>query len=733
MKIQFLPRPRFVMERRCASWLLPTLQFLLVAGLLVGGTGVRTATAIEFDRRGETTLDGDYAEGFEEDLVNEEYFSDAPEYEDEHALQGERSLVVGGGTERIYLTPRRSQFEGRRVNVRLWYRADGTDLSARLFWANETLDAHGAEGLTALGSANLHPTGRATSDGWVEVETGPIDWEFARAGGPVALILTDTQFTSRRPLGRDASLEVHVDALEIEDLGEAAVPDNECSLGNEAQQCGEHGVCVLGRCVDGAAVLGTLPREEIRGDYLGRRAFLVDATLAVRQTRSNLAEFRSTLESLGAAPVKKAWTSIVEAWELLRDGHGSPPTNRAFRVQNLGGVCLGPGKADLLENSAEAPVPMVFEEGFGDVQKGDVLTRIDGEPVDDWVEHASRYLYYNGDPRGREALRVNDIFRAAILSGSTVEFERCTRAEDNRETPCSSDEVETISIDFASEVGDRMWDGESADEFFGSRGFCDFRFDGLRPDSNLPQRAAIYFDETEDGIVRGEYYNMPQARRGGGGPFDAWSSAWENALSEQPEQVVVDQRLGFGGSLTATHYLGDMFLKDDNAVREAAFPWYGVELSDEAMEGLEQCYSSEGGSRGCGGLLLEEVQAQNNPNLGVDSKLAVLSARSVSGHDFWAKYITFRDSDTRFFGYSPTIGAFGVARQFPPLGGELRPPGYQLHDTRFYNGDGSLFTSEFVSGIGVGPDEVVYQHQSDALAGIDTIVEAAKAWLRSSN
>ena len=57
------------------------------------------------------------------------------------------------------------------------------------------------------------------------------------------------------------------------------------------------------------------------------------------------------------------------------------------------------------------------------------------------------------------------------------------------------------------------------------------------------------------------------------------------------------------------------------------------------------------------------------------------------------------------------------------LGGSL-----QHHDTLFLVSTDDD-TDEFSTGVGVAPDEVIMQRQSDALLGIDTVVEAARAWL----
>ena len=50
---------------------------------------------------------------------------------------------------------------------------------------------------------------------------------------------------------------------------------------------------------------------------------------------------------------------------------------------------------------------------------------------------------------------------------------------------------------------------------------------------------------------------------------------------------------------------------------------------------------------------------------------------------------------------------------------------------RFGSGDSITSSGEALIGNGVEPDEYVVQTQSDLLAGLDTIHEAALAWLRT--
>ncbi len=53
---------------------------------------------------------------------------------------------------------------------------------------------------------------------------------------------------------------------------------------------------------------------------------------------------------------------------------------------------------------------------------------------------------------------------------------------------------------------------------------------------------------------------------------------------------------------------------------------------------------------------------------------------------------------------------------------------YQCHDSVFSANKEGPF-SGFESGIGVAPDEVVYQLQSDAMNGEDSMIKAAHQWL----
>ncbi|MEC9400418.1 MAG: hypothetical protein VX475_22515, partial [Myxococcota bacterium] len=111
-----------------------------------------------------------------------------------------------------------------------------------------------------------------------------------------------------------------------------------------------------------------------------------------------------------------------------------------------------------------------------------------------------------------------------------------------------------------------------------------------------------------------------------------------------------------------------------------------------------------------------------------EEKLAVLNGFDVSGNDYLPRFLQFREAETRQFGYGPTFGAFGQSCALPSHLSGVQGMAYQCHDSLFKaTRDGA--DSGFESGYGVMPDVLVYQKQSDAIAGKDTMLEAARAWL----
>jgi hypothetical protein len=119
---------------------------------------------------------------------------------------------------------------------------------------------------------------------------------------------------------------------------------------------------------------------------------------------------------------------------------------------------------------------------------------------------------------------------------------------------------------------------------------------------------------------------------------------------------------------------------------------------------------------------------QSLRGVAASTRMAILNGRDVSGNDFTTKLAQYRSGATRIFAAGVTHGAFGPIVSLPAHFSEISGGSMQLWDSIFVESPGDP-RQLFETGRGVPPDEPVLQRQSDALLGIDTTIEAAKAWL----
>jgi hypothetical protein len=152
--------------------------------------------------------------------------------------------------------------------------------------------------------------------------------------------------------------------------------------------------------------------------------------------------------------------------------------------------------------------------------------------------------------------------------------------------------------------------------------------------------------------------------------------------------------------------------------------------ADVYLDALGECTTYANGA--CGGawrwVLSAESERAITPGVAADTRLAILNSYDVSGNDYTSRILSYRSGPTLIFGPAPSFGAFGPINNLPPHLGELSGGSLQHHDTLFLVATDDP-TEEFATGIGVAPDVVVLQRQSDAVQGVDTMIEAARAWL----
>src|SRR5207248_2516979 len=124
---------------------------------------------------------------------------------------------------------------GHRVEIKVWQHADGTSVGGDVAWGSA---AHPA-------IADLPPalTRRGTDDGWREWTSGAFDYNYGGSIDAGALLFYPNQRSGQ-------ASSALIDAISIDDLGMAAVPNVACTIVNEATACGASGVCQYGRCAD---------------------------------------------------------------------------------------------------------------------------------------------------------------------------------------------------------------------------------------------------------------------------------------------------------------------------------------------------------------------------------------------------------------------------------------------------------------------------------------------------
>jgi hypothetical protein len=650
---------------------------------------------------------------------------------DAMGLEGKGALALGGIAPyaTIDLSSLPSSLEGRRVAYRIWQRPRGTRMAFDIYtYTGDYALASSTgnwSGIAFAGMVGFRPTGRVTSDGYEEWSTGPIDFLAGGVAPPSMMTISDEQVITLQSsyfAGYDVDARATIDAFEIVDLGPASVPTAPCRLVDEEEACGAQGVCLYGRCTDARYVEGTPPADAHVADYVSRRRHEFAAFEGGRLPQTLIADFSTTLLGLADGPTDaRFFSTIRRAIDGLRDGHASS-SYTSYPAFSSAGVCAHLGDADLLP--AGGQLPLVFSVGQSNpisdaLLPGDALVAIDGLPPTLWADVAFRALSYGGDPAARDVVLAPDLIDAAITAGSVLSFASCPSSTSEPVT-CDPGEVVAIEIDTRALLGDLMWTG-NAPAWRAERRTCDFRF-------KRPVEATDVLDYTfagtatlDDGIEALLINGVPSS-------YEAphWHEVVSGFVDGQASRLLLDERTGLGGSIDAVDLLAGGLLAPDAFSHMELLPVLDGTLTDELRTAIRECDDELGRCGGgfsweLGASLVEEGTAS-------DARLAVLMARDVSGNDYVTRLVQERDAPTRIFGVGSTYGAFGVIWTLPPVHHEMMGGSFQVHDTLFMTTTDAA-DAEFSTGVGVVPDEVVMQRQSDAVRGVDTALERASAWL----
>jgi hypothetical protein len=574
--------------------------------------------------------------------------------------------------------------------------------------ANVFLGYADGSGLDDL-SVQLTPTGRTTSDGWVELASNafPADGtKLARA------YLKVVDYASRAG--------VDVDAFEVREEGEFVAQKDCAGLGDPV--CGAEQVCVYNRCVFGPAAVPVLPADVVKNDVVDVLESQVRLFFGGKLSRAEylpdaIARFEKMREAKTAWEFWSLWAAGIHA---LHDWHTDTNMGIAgtVRAKHRLNVCFFEGDADRSHDTwpteaghADILVSHVGGDGTAGLHPGDRLLAVDGMPPLVW---------------------------AASLAGSDWGFHIATDP--------------AIEADLAEALGGPWWGGGLVIRYAhditvlrcGANGDCngipetiaiaDLPNDGSSPDVACDNRPLYHFDAANNPDPT-KHYVFDTFFRGaiaGTDPSEkiygmVWDTLWgandpNSSVNAQISQaildwkanargVILDHRAGNGGTLDAATNLTRL-VRPPGVVAVTRMPMEiaGFDGPKDAAEGL---------------AIFDDAKALTPYNVGADDwaqdlPVALILHRDGSASDYMP-YGMKGAPRVRLFGPHPTAGAFSTYIELRGWG----PLYWQIASGDTIGADGSSLI-----GHGVVPDVVVLPKQSDLIAGKDTLFEAALAWVR---
>ena len=632
----------------------------------------------------------------------------------DQGIEGDNALRFSAGWNQasVDLRSLTEELGNKRIEVRLWYLPVGIDLTGRLSWQQN--ERH-------YSSITLFPTGRATDDGWRELSSGPIHFsQFDQVRLSRLELLNDQVIHPLRRQNLDTKLAAYVDAIEIIELGESRLMGLACRAPNEKEICGEGASCLLGRCVDSAFVWGSLPSESVAQQAVERRIHQAAFFQGIRKAHSNFDEFEAAMEiAASSRDPQLFWQGQQQAFQQLEDGHLITAIAASPNLPNTG-FCINAGQPDLILNINETMLPMVFNDAVlqsgVELKKGDVISLIDNMPPSEWIQQVrSPYYIAPGDERSRLVMEYNMLNHKIAQAGALVEFKRCDEI-----SGCDDASVETFEVNFAELIGAPFWQGDLESWMFDS-GFCEYRFDDGAPLEISPSEYSdLVKVDHNDRLTEIEFNGFASPSR-----TPEWAAAITQGFEQQAEQILIDHRSGFGGSPSGLHLVLDHLVDEIDYEKSITLSWFGTVEDSAQVQSAIDCNLALTSIYECGWVWRFNRGDHVDSYATQESRVALIVGWGVSGSDFLLRILNERKAPTKTFGISRFPGGYGTTAFLPYLLGEFEPPRLQIQDGKFFFQQ----ATEFESGYGALPQEIVIQKQSDAIQGIDSIVVAAETWL----
>jgi hypothetical protein len=641
------------------------------------------------------------------------------------AVQGAHALRLGLNATGLMIhdAPLFDALKDSRFEATLWTRGDGSSLTMQIIYDQDPENLYA--GKAAFATVRAIRTGRATTDGWAEYSTGPIDGNVW--GVPVrGLAILPSYYAA----DTDTFL---VDALDISKVDGAPTAPLACTQQNVDAVCGAQGDCMFGHCVSSSVTWGALPplahRREIAERWILYGTRMIGDRNGATHGLDILTPGARTLAETSVSS-RQFFGGMNRLVNLLRDNHtsfGSPSNFTSFAPQlqygssSALGACFGVVEKDLLGGglgyavfrAAASPITGV------PLQRGDVLFAIDGRAPKEWVDDnwARFATTLPNDPASDWGPSANDLGRLISLRASTVTLLRC--ASSSSCAPGAGQQ--SITID----VGAALFKALTGPDTVSTNSFgCSQRF--TNSVSTLASGGS-----GEDAV---------SVETGGGGEtrvqFDGfvgqttWPAAMQSVFNARPAKVLMDARMGHGGYFETVQTLFNLLRGPSEPAGVLSFgrgtydltdpPWLFDRLTDCSNARADQWTCLQGNAIG--------FFAKNTDPPGAATRIAWLNTYDVSANDFMPRLLQGR-SNFKIFAPHPTSGAFGAISELPGIASGWSGGSLQVQDSRFAANSAAAATTRWESGHGVPPDVVVAEKLSDAIAGVDTILQAATTWL----
>lgn len=603
-----------------------------------------------------------------------------------------------------------------RVEVRVWARADGARPSARLVYAPGEIEPRDLSFPNA--SVDAVETGRATSDGWVEYSTGPVDATIGARTRAAGIVLE----ADASPL---ASSGFWVDAVEVRRVG-AKPARGACTLATEDAACGAEGACVEGSCVDGAAVWGPLPSLEQRRaiverqeQYLVRftsdRAGATNAAARFSPVARAAAESATTARTFwqpfhrSAAEARGAHTRAVGPAHYHRLAWHVATYTRSVWNELL--ACFGAVERDLTGGGRGIAV---FQAApTSPVRVGDLVERIDGEEPAAWLARTIPIASLSSDPDVDGPLQASNFQEIVTALARTLEVRRCASA-----TACTGASSTVVTVDLA-ELRKNVLSLP-----FQTQPKCSVRFKravtipaGADPEAYEAAFESVDADGTAHVLTNGEP------------PGPDLAAVVNRAFDRAPAKMIVDKRRGDGGGGDSLAVWAERVRQDGSfrLLTSGRWSYDAIDPPSSVFAELAGCDSDRPSLPVCWGA---NASWSGIPARGIPrpAKVAWLNIVDGSASDLATTYAKGVPG-VRIFGPARTMGLFGGLQHVPRFGSGLSDGYIQRGDTRIGSTWAAVTAAPWQSGRGIEPDERVVQSHADVLADKDTMLDRAKAWL----